>query len=309
MKHDQCTCTVEVSPDEVDAGADIMLKVIVACPRKHDLRGACVSIRNQDDAELARAELAKVDGEEYESDNIVLAAPRAVGEHVYRAVLIGADKNGALHEQASTEVCVVVKPHTVQLNVWDVPSAIIAGERFKFMVGVKCSSGCNLAGRGLSIFDRENALLGNAILGDDVWPGTDALYFAEVEAEAPLTAGDYEWEVRTAEWDSEPPHAAGAFTVAGRVVIPPDCEVTIEAIDKEKQKPIKGARVVMHPYRATTDENGVAKVKATKGQYDLLVSGSKYIPVCTTIEVTADMVTKAELDVDPPWEPPDETVG
>ena len=30
MKNDQCTCTVEVSPDEVDAGADITLKVRVA---------------------------------------------------------------------------------------------------------------------------------------------------------------------------------------------------------------------------------------------------------------------------------------
>ena len=28
----------------------------------------------------------------------------------------------------------------------------------------------------------------------------------------------------------------------------------------------------MHPYRATTDENGVAKVKVTKGRYDILVS-------------------------------------
>jgi hypothetical protein len=62
----------------------------------------------------------------------------------------------------------------------------------------------------------------------------------------------------------------------------------------------------VHPYRALTDENGVAKVKVTKGQYDILVSASKYLPLSTTVDVTADMITRAELDVDHPWESPDE---
>ena len=63
----------------------------------------------------------------------------------------------------------------------------------------------------------------------------------------------------------------------------------------------------MHPYRALTDENGVARLKVTKGQYDILVSASKYVPIRTTVEVTADMITRAELEIgDPPWEPPDE---
>ena len=305
MKHDQCTCTVEVSPDEVDAGADITLKARVAGLRR-GLSGTSVSIRNQEDAELARAELKKSGGEACNSNDIILAAPRSVGEHVYRAVVVAADKDGALQDQASTEVHFVVKPHASQLSVWDVPSAIVAGERFKFTVGVKCSAGCDLGGQGLSILDREGSLARAANFGRDIWPGADALYFAEVEAEAPQAAGDHQWEVKTAAWGLELPHADGAIAMTVRVVNPPDCEVTVEAIDREKQTPIKRARVVMHPYRATTDENGIAKVKVTKGQYDILVSGSKYVPVCTTVEVTADMITRAELDVDPPWEPPDE---
>jgi hypothetical protein len=93
------------------------------------------------------------------------------------------------------------------------------------------------------------------------------------------------------------------------VVNPPDCEITVEAVDKETQTPIKGARVVMHPYRALTDENGVARVKVAKGPYDILVSASKYVAVSTTAEVTADMITRAELDADPPWMSPDEDPG
>jgi hypothetical protein len=306
MKHDHCICTVEVSPDEVDAGAEIVLKVRVECPRGRGLSGASVSIRNHDDAELARAKLMKSDGETYEPSDIVLAAPRVVGEHVYRAVLVAADEDGTLHEQASTEARFVVKPHAALLNVWGVPSAIAAGERFKFTVGVKCSAGCNLGGQGLSILNREGSQTVPATLGRDIWPGTDALYFAELEAEAPLTAGDHEWQVKTAAWESELPHAAGSFAFVLKVVSPPDCEVTVEAIDKDKQTPIKGARVVMHPYRAMTDERGIAKIKVAKGQYDLLVSASKHVPVCTTVEVTADMITRAELDMDPPWISPDE---
>ena len=238
---DRCICTVEVSPDEVDAGTDITLKVRVESPRKDDLRGPRVSIRNHEGAELARAELKPSDDGAYEADDIVLAAPRVVGEHVYRAVVVAADKNGTLHEQASAEVRFAVKPHAAELNVWDVPSAIVAGERFKFTVGVRCSAGCNLGGRGLSIVDGGGSQVGAANLGHDIWPGTDALYFAEVEAEAPAAAGSHPWEVRTAAWDSELPHAAGSAAMAVRVVSPPDCEVTVEVVDRENQSPIEGA--------------------------------------------------------------------
>jgi hypothetical protein len=65
----------------------------------------------------------------------------------------------------------------------------------------------------------------------------------------------------------------------------------------------------MHPYRTVTDENGIAKIKVTRGPYDILVSGSKYMPLCTSVEVTVDMITSAELDADQPWESPDEVPG
>jgi hypothetical protein len=291
----------------VDAGADIALKVRVACSRGLSKPG--ISIRNMEGAELARAKLAKADAEAYEADEIVLAAPRLTGEHVYRAVLVTTDKDGASQEAASGEARFVVKPHTALLNVWDVPPAIAAGERFKFTIGVKCSAGCSLAGQTLCIVDREGSSVGEAKLGRDTWPGTDALYFAEVEAEAPLAAGHHAWEVRTAAWGSELPHAAGLVAITVKVVSRPDCAVTVEAIDREAQIPIKGARVVMHPYRATTDEKGIAKLKVTKGQYDILVSASKCVPVTIGVEVTGDMMAKAELDVDPPWTPPDEDPG
>lgn len=306
MTNDPCICLVEVSPGEVDAGAGIALKVRVECPRRDGLRSPGVSIRNHDNAELARADLKKSGAGIYEANDIVVAAPRVLGEHCYRAVVVAADKGGALHEQGSTEVRFAVKPHVTQLNVWDVPSATVAGERFRVAAGVRCSAGCDLGGRELSIFDQEGSRAGTVKLGHDIWPGTDALYFAEVEARAPLTAGSHQWEAKIAGWDAELPHTAGSFPLIVRVVSSPDCEVTVRAVDREKQTPIKGARVVMHPYRAVTDDNGIARVRVARGQYDILVSGSQYMPACTSVEVTADLITSAELDADQPWVSPDE---
>ncbi len=201
---------------------------------------------------------------------------------------------------------VAVEPHTIELTVWDVPPTAAPGERFTFSVGARCSAGCSLGGRELNIVDLQGASASAVKLGYEVWPGTEALYFAQIETRAPLEAGSHPREARIAGWDAEQPHAPGAYPLIVRVVATPDCVVTIRAIDKETQTPIKGARVVMHPYRAVTNDNGIAIVKVARGTYEILVSGSKYLPSCATMEVAADMITRAELDADQPWTPPDE---
>lgn len=199
-----------------------------------------------------------------------------------------------------------VEPHEVYLTVWDAPHVIEPGGRFALMAGARCSGGCSLGGRELRIFDHAGAPAGTAKLGHEIWPGTEALYFARCEASAPLEAGSHQWEANIAGWDTQEPHTPGSFPVVIRVVTAPDCEVTVRAVDKETQTPIKGARVVMHPYRALTDDGGIARVRVAKGQYDILVSGSHYLPVRTSVEITADTTTSAELDADQPWAPPDE---
>jgi len=300
--HGRRTCAVEVSPGEVDAGTELTVAVRVSCPDGCDLKEQSVSIRNQDDTELATAALTERDGEAYATGAFVLRAPLRVGEHVYRAVLAGQEKDGVLHEETSTAFSFVAVPHATSVNVWGLPSAIAAGERFRLKVGVKCSAGCKLAGRPLSVLDHEGAQAGAGHLLDDVWPGTSALYFAEVEAQAPLTAGDYTWQVKTPGSDSGVPHTVGSFTFAVKVVSPPDHEVTVEAFDSATQAPVKGAHVLLHPYRALTDETGVAKVKVAKGRYQVFVSGFRYIAYHSLIDVAGDVTMRAELTVEPEGE-------
>ena len=299
--HGQRTCAVEVSPSEVDAGAELTVTVRVSCPNGCDLSGQSVSVRDQDDTELARAELTEFDDEAYVTSAFVLRAPLKAGEHIYRAVLAAQAKDGVLHEETSTEFSFAAKAHAASVNVWDVPSAIAAGERFSLKVGIKCSAGCKLTGKPLGVFDHEGAQVGAASLLDDVWPGTSALYFAEVEASAPLTTGDYTWHVKTPGSERGVPHAAGSFTFAVKVVSPPDHEVTVEAFDSEKQTPIKGAHVLLHPYRGLTDERGVAKVKVAKGRYKLFVSGFQYVAYQSIIDVADDVTNSSRTCVGARW--------
>jgi hypothetical protein len=193
----------------------------------------------------------------------------------------------------------MAKVHATSVNVWGLPFAIAAGERFRLKVGVKCSAGCALAGRPLSVFDHTGEQVGAGSVGAEVWPGTSALYFAELEAQAPAATGDHQWRIDIPAADSGVPHAAASCGFTVKVVGPPDHEVAVEAIDRENQAPIEGVHVLLHPYRAFTDANGVAKLKVAKGRYRLSVSGFNYIGYEDRVDVASDVAVRAELAAEP----------
>jgi hypothetical protein len=187
-----------------------------------------------------------------------------------------------------------VTPHTTSVVVWDVPSAIAAGERFRIKVGIKCLNECHLANTDVGIYDEEGAQVATGTLPDERWPGTTGLYVAEIELDAPAGEGLYTWSAKG--------HVEGFTSFGVRVVSAPECLVRVEAVDQVTQTPISGARVVMHPYKAVTDERGVAEVRVAKGAYKLFVSQTRYLTFALPVDVTADMTARAELDVEPVFE-------
>ena len=210
------------------------------------------------------------------------------------------------------------KPHETNVVVWDIPSAIVVGERFRIKVGMKCSAECDLADSEFGIYDealqpgsgirdpgsvdlgsREGKRIATGRMSGETWPGTTGLYVAEVELEAPAAEGLYTWSVRSLGSDAEIPHADGSVSFGVRVVSHPEYLVTVETVDKESQTPLSGARVVMHPYKAVTDERGIAQVRVAKGAYRLFVSQSRYLTFGLPVEVDADMTARAELSVEP----------
>ena len=207
-----------------------------------------------------------------------------------------------------------VQPHPTSVVVWDIPSAVVAGERFRMKVGIKCSHGsdgspgshdsddCRLTGGDFRIYDHQGAQVAAGKLSGDRWPGTTGLYVAEAEMEAPAAEGLYTWSVKGPQGegsDAGVSHAESSVGFGVRVVARPDYLVAVEAVDKVSHKPIPGAHVVMHPYRAVTDERGIAEVRVAKGAYKLFVSQTRYLTFGLPVEVTVDMTARAELDLEP----------
>jgi len=269
----------------------------VACPHGCDLTEQFVSIRDQDDVEVVRTQLNSIEGI-CVTNPCTLHAPRTMGEHTWRAVFAGVERSRVRHEETSVAFTFTTLAHTAHVHAWGMPPAIAAGEQFKFNVGIKCSAGCNLSGRPLSVVDHDGVQVGTATLRDDVWPGTTALYFAEVEATAPATVGDFQWQVMTPQCD-EGLHADGSCSVTMKFAHPPDHEIIVETIDSATRTPINGVHVRCFPYQGYTDESGMAKVKVAKGRYTLYVSGFNYIPHESIIDVADNMSMRVELTVEP----------
>ncbi len=83
-----------------------------------------------------------------------------------------------------------------------------------------------------------------------------------------------------------------------RVVPTPEWLLTVVAIDMERQTPVNGAKVVVHPYTAFTNERGVAEVRIPEGEYRLFVSGQNYFPFRSDGEVKTNVTIRAELALD-----------
>ncbi len=195
-----------------------------------------------------------------------------------------------------------MKPHSTSVVVWDEPSTVERGEGFSVKLGVKCSSECPPDGWTVEVRDQDGKKRATATLSAEPWPGTAALYYAELDLSAPDTEGLHEWEAKAladgAADGPDIPHAECIVRFGVRVVPTPECLLTVVAIDMESQTPVKGAKVVVHPYKAFTDERGMAEVRVPKGEYRLFVSGKNYFPFRSDVEMKTDVTIRAELAVD-----------
>ncbi len=302
------TCSVELSSAEIFANTDVKLQVKIACVPACDLEGQTVEIKDEGGATLAAAELGPYD-EEADANAVDLSAraPAVAGSYVWTAHLPAYEGDGVRYDEATAQITLTVREHTTSVLVWDVPSAVVAGETFKIKVGIKCSGQCRQADRDFTIIDETGTEIAAAAVGAEVWPKSAALYYTELQLTAPSSAGLQRWEVRCPAADESPegsdavlPHASGSAAFGVRCVNVPDVKVRVEAWDAMKGSPLTGARVVLHPYGATTDEQGVAEVMVTRGQYRLFVSRPKYTTFGTPVDVSQDLSTRVELSLEPP---------
>ncbi len=286
-------------PSQVEAGADIPLKIKVTCASGCDLQGLTVQIVGPDAAVLKEMALTGLDGTTNMTDEFVIKAPTLPGEYTWTATFPAQEKEGVLHAASSAPFAFTVKPHETSITVWDIPSPIGFGAEFRAKVGVRCSAGCALAGQKIQVHDHAGAVAGVGALGDTPWSDSGALYWTEVTLAAPVTEGVYNWSVKFSRPDLELPHEPATDTFAFATARPPEHAVTVKVVDQATRKPLKYALVSFlsqgAPYRNRTDDAGMTHLSVPTGEYKVYVSMRDYLDWETTTQVSGDVTIHAEL--------------
>lgn len=284
------------APDAVDAASTFTVSLRVATDPMTDLRGERLDIKAGDQVVASGIELIEVDENGvHSSEPVELNAPATLGVHAWTVSIEPFDAEGASYDATQVPFEVQVKPHATRAQAWGAPSAIPAGATFQLMVGIKCSSGCDLSGRGFDIVAEDGSTIATGTVGDDTWKRTEGLYYGEVDLTAPASEGYATWQVRTHPADVDLPHDDATATFGVKSVPAPEHKVRVTAFDKDTREPIEGLQVLMHPFRALTDAEGVAELAVPTGEYRLYVSGLRYFPHDTRVEVSDDLETTVEL--------------
>jgi hypothetical protein len=295
--------TVEASPtvpSAIDAAVDVVVKLKVSCPEGCDLRGAPVAIMAGDGV-VATSELTTWEDKANLTSDVIFKAPETIGEYAWRIVF--APYN--IHDESTAPISFATKPHATSMSVWGVPSPVVVNTSFAVHAGVKCAVPCSLAGRVVEIWNGADVKVGEGRLAESPWPGTDALYWAAVEAVAPADEGVFAWTVRFPPGDFSPPHDESSVPFSFRTARPPEAAVTIEIVAKDTALPLEDVEVRLGAYEAFTDERGVARVAVAHGTYGLDIRKDGYKADPITVDVRGDITvrvdaasapTKAELE-------------
>jgi hypothetical protein len=190
--------------------------------------------------------------------------------------------------------------HETSLAVWDIPTAA-AGERFAVKVGAKSEAGCALAGCGIDVLDGTGTVLASGRLGKLPWPGTDALFWAAVELDAPAEPGPAGFSMRFGAAQLDEPHRDAVLAFDVPVVARAEHTVTVNVA--VGGAPVEQAYVRLGPYRGVTDAAGAAAIKVAKGRYELVVWKAGYDAPVMPLTIEADATVAIDAKILPEDDP------
>ena len=192
--------------------------------------------------------------------------------------------------------------HETSLAVWDLTSPVVVGRRSALKVGISCSSGCDLTGTRVDVYNQQGERIGGGAVGSQPWPATTALYWAQLEVAPPEIEGDQSWSIHAT--TAEPKHADATSNlrfVAGK---PPEHRVTVEVIDKNNGVPLRGVELRLGRFRATTDEAGIARIEVPGGPCEVSSWKLGYELVSQAVHIRGDTTIRLELEAAPELEQP-----
>jgi hypothetical protein len=285
---------VEAVPPEVPVGARVTLKVRVSGADARDLRGGCVNVMAAEEI-LATQELIERRDDADETAAFVVTAPDRVGAFTWSVIFPAQEIGGVVYAESTLPVVSQTRPHRTSLAVWAIPSPVLIAERFTITVGAKSAGGCALGGAKVEILDYTGAMIGDGVLGDTPWPGTDALYWTQITLAAPPRDGMYSWRAAFAGTECKVPHdgSSGAFSFAA--VRRPEHRLTVKVIESGTAAPMENVHVALGPFRAATDGAGLAHIETPGGTFDLAVWKPGFAAAPIPVEIAADTSVQVEM--------------
>jgi hypothetical protein len=277
----------------VPVGADVLLQVRVSGAAR-DLSGGRIEVVAGEEI-VATAVLVAFRNNFSETAAFAVKAPVRVEAFNWTIRFPPQAIAGVAYEASALPVASQTRPHRTSLAVWSIPSPVRMGDCFAVTVGAKSSGACELSGARIEVRDETGAPLGQGILDDTPWPGTDALYWSEIALAGPSREGHQCWSVAFAATDLELPHLGSSAELRFTAVGPPEHRVAVAVTESEVASPVEASEIALGPYRAATDKTGVAHIEVPGGIYDLAVWKSGFEPASRTVEIAADVSVRLEL--------------
>ena len=195
----------------LEDGAELTCVVTVHCFSTCDLTGETVLIRSNDDpSNEFLVTLTTFNRIENETHEFVLKTGVDPGTYSWTATFSNAGFYGKNHSEVSSTLSFNYTPHALSLAIWNVPTFLEGGESMVIRVGARCSHACSLAGRKVMILDKQGTVLAENVLGDELWPGSEALYSTELSLKAPLEEGIHNFSACIEGWAGEGVEGDGA---------------------------------------------------------------------------------------------------
>ena len=193
--------------------------------------------------------------------------------------------------------------HELTLAVWDLPSPVVTGRPLALRVGAKCSHGCDLTGAPVEIRNDAETVVGGGTLGPTPWAGTSALYWTDVELSGPDAAGPACLTASIAAVEDHL-HPIASSTSRFVAVNPPEHLVTLKVTNRETGTGVMGAEVRVGPFRAATDEEGVASIELPSGAFEVTAWKPGYDAASTSVDVAGRVRVELALVAEPVTEEP-----
>lgn len=306
----------EALPAELDIGAPFSLAVALTTTSGCDLAGVAYKVLQGEEAVAAGALPPIVhfdpDSKNYDPLNgpadkrdhvrIALRAPREIGAFQWTLVLPEQEHGAIAFAGGALTFSFSTGEHKTSLATWDVPSPVVAGERFSVKVGAKCTACCALNGRQVELRDAKGGVLAVGHLGETVWPGTEGLYWTELEAIAPADEGLHECSVAFS-CDHDLPHRSAAAALSFVTVPPGRHRVSVAIVERETGAPIAEAQVRLGFHRSASDEAGVARFTAPSGKHRLFVWKADFSAPEQVVDVERDLDLIVEAEALPKEDP------